>query len=107
MSPRPLRLLERIREAICLRHGSRSTEKSYIGWIRRSILFDSKRNPVEMGAPEITRFLSSLAFQGEGGINAWRMPTITASELFPERYRRTEGNVNALMTWLRDKHVAA
>jgi integron integrase len=60
-TPRPPRLLDRVREANRLRHGSRSTEKSYVGWIRRYILFHGKRHPAEMGAPEVTRFLSSLA----------------------------------------------
>jgi integron integrase len=64
-SPRPPRLLDRVREALRLRHGSRSTEKSYVGWIRRFILFHGKRHPVEMGAPEVTRFLSFLAIQGK------------------------------------------
>jgi len=64
-SPRPPRLLDRVREANRLRHGSRSTEKSYVGWIRRYILFHGKRHPAEMGAPEVTRFLSSLAVQGK------------------------------------------
>jgi integron integrase len=54
-----------VREAVRLRHGSRSTEKSYVGWIRRFILFHGKRHPVEMGAPEVTRFLSFLAVQGK------------------------------------------
>jgi integrase len=63
-SPRPPKLLDRVREANRLRHGSRSTEKSYVGWIRRYILFHDKRHPAEMGAPEVTRFLSSLAVQG-------------------------------------------
>ncbi len=64
ISPRPPKLLDRVREANRLRHGSRSTEKSYVGWIRRYILFHGKRHPAEMGAPEVTRFLSSLAIQG-------------------------------------------
>ena len=64
-SPRPPRLLDRVREANRLRHGSRSTEKSYVGWIRRYILYHGKRHPAEMGAPEVTRFLSSLAVQGK------------------------------------------
>src|SRR5207249_9432925 len=59
------RLLDRVREANRLRHGSRSTEKSYIGWIRRFILFHGKRHPAEMGAAEVTRFLSSLAVEGQ------------------------------------------
>ncbi len=54
-----------MREAIRLRHGSRSTEKSYVGWIRRYILFHGKRHPSEMGAPEVTRFLNSLAVEGK------------------------------------------
>jgi Phage integrase, N-terminal SAM-like domain len=64
ISPRPPKLLDRVREANRLRHGSRSTEKSYVGWIRRYILFHGKRHPAEMGAPEVTRFLSSLAVEG-------------------------------------------
>lgn len=58
---RPPRLLDRVREANRLRHGSRSTEKSYIGWIRRFIVFHGKRHPAEMGAPEVAQFLSSLS----------------------------------------------
>ncbi len=64
-TPRPPKLLDRVREANRLRHGSRSTEKSYVGWIRRYILFHGKRHPAEMGAPEVTRFLSSLAVEGK------------------------------------------
>jgi len=62
--PRPPKLLDRVREALRLRHASRSTEKSYVGWIRRYIFFHDKRHPAEMGAPEVTRFLSSLAIEG-------------------------------------------
>lgn len=62
---RPPRLLDRVREANRLRHGSRSTEKSYIGWIRRFILFHGKRHPAEMGASEVAQFLTSLAVEGQ------------------------------------------
>jgi hypothetical protein len=61
---RPPKLLDRVREASRLRHGSRSTEKSYVHWIRRFILFHGKRHPPEMGADEVTRFLTSLAVDG-------------------------------------------
>ena len=59
--PRPVRLLDRVRMAVRVRHYSRRTEKAYVGWIRRFILFHAKRHPAEMGAPEVTAFLSSLA----------------------------------------------
>jgi len=57
----PPRLLDRVRQALQTRHYSRRTEKAYVGWIRRYILFHGKRHPAEMGAPEVTQFLTSLA----------------------------------------------
>jgi hypothetical protein len=45
------------------RHGSRRTEKAYVAWIRRFILFHGKRHPSEMGGAEVTQFLSALAVQ--------------------------------------------
>ena len=55
------RLLDLVRQAIRARHYSRSTEKAHVAWIRKFILFHGKRHPAEMGAPEITLFLTSLA----------------------------------------------
>ena len=59
----PLPLLDRVRAALRTCHCSLRTEKAYVGWIRRYILFHGKRHPAEMGADEITRFLSDLAIQ--------------------------------------------
>jgi integron integrase len=61
---RPPRLFDRVREAARVRHYSRRTESAYLAWIRRFIFFHGKRHPAEMGAPEITKFLSSLAVEG-------------------------------------------
>jgi len=55
------RLLDRVRHAIRTRHYSRRTEKAYVGWIKRYIFFHGKRHPAEMGAGEVTRFLTALA----------------------------------------------
>jgi hypothetical protein len=57
------RLLDRVRDAIHSRHYSRRTEKAYVGWVRRYILFHGKRHPAELGAAEVTAYLSSLAVQ--------------------------------------------
>ena len=59
----PPRLLDRVRAELRTRHCSLRTEKAYVGWIRRFILFHGKRHPSEMGAEEITRFLSALAIE--------------------------------------------
>jgi len=56
-----VRLLDRVRVALRTLHYSARTEKAYVGWIRRFILFHGKRHPEAMGEPEIGAFLSSLA----------------------------------------------
>jgi integron integrase len=55
------RLAQRFSEAIRERHYSRRTEKAYWYWIRCFIFFHGKRHPAEMGAAEVTAFLSWLA----------------------------------------------
>ena len=55
------RLLDQVREVIRMRHYSIRTEQAYVQWIRRFILFNGKRHPREMGAAELTAFLSDLA----------------------------------------------
>jgi site-specific recombinase XerD len=62
--PRP-RLLDRVRAGLRIRHYSRRTEEAYVAWIRRYVLFHGKRHPIEMGAAELTRFLTSLAVDGK------------------------------------------
>ena len=59
-SPKP-RLLDRVREAIRSRHYSPRTEKAYVFWIRRFIVFNGRRHPDAMAEPEITQFLAALA----------------------------------------------
>ncbi len=61
--PKP-RLLDRVRAALRTRHYSGRTEEAYVAWIRRYIFFHGKRHPAEMGALEVTTFLSALAVEG-------------------------------------------
>ena len=57
----PPRLLHRVRDAIRVRRYSPRTERAYVYWIRRYIVFHDKRHPQDMGAPEVTAFLTHLA----------------------------------------------
>jgi hypothetical protein len=57
------RLFDRIKEVIQLKHYSLSTEKTYISWIKRYLLFHHMRHPREMGKKEIESFLSYLAIK--------------------------------------------
>ena len=52
--------LKEIRDIIRENHFSSSTEKSYVGWIYRFIIFNNKRHPKEMGAREVTEYLDYL-----------------------------------------------
>jgi len=58
------RLLDRVRDAIRVRHYSIRTEQAYTDWIRRFILFHGKRHPREMGKVEVEAFLTHLAVSG-------------------------------------------
>ncbi len=44
-----------------LKHYSLKTDKSYVHWGCRFILFHKKRHPQEMGTPEVKAFLNYLA----------------------------------------------
>jgi integrase len=58
--------MDRVRRTIRARHYSRRTEDAYAHWIRY-IGFHGKTHPSEMGAAEISRFLTWLAVDLEDG----------------------------------------
>ena len=58
------RLLDRLREALRVRHYSYRTEQAYAAWVRRYIVFHGMRHPATMGDVEINAFLSHLAVDG-------------------------------------------
>jgi integron integrase len=57
------KLLDRVRDVIRLKHYSYHTEKQYIHWIKRYILFHNKQHPKNMGRPHIEAFLTHLAVE--------------------------------------------
>lgn len=59
-----IRLLDQVRHAARARHLSRNTEKAYVFWVRRFVLFHGRRHPREMREPEVNAFLTDLAVAG-------------------------------------------
>ncbi len=53
--------LNRLRDIIRTKQYSIRTEKSYVDWVRRFILFHNKRHPEELGETEVGEFLTHLA----------------------------------------------
>lgn len=61
MAQQPKKLLDRVRDAIRLKHYAYRTEDTYVSWIKQYILFHDKRHPDEMGTAELEAFLTYLA----------------------------------------------
>lgn len=59
------KLLDQVHIAIRARHFSWRTEKAYIGWIKRFIIFHGRRHPASLGEAEVTAFLAALATRDE------------------------------------------
>ncbi len=55
--------MDRLRHEIRVRHYSIRTEEAYTDWVRRFIVFHHKRHPKELGAAEVTSFLTHLAVE--------------------------------------------
>ncbi len=61
-----LRLMGQVQEVLRYYHYAYRTEQTYCDWIKRFLKFyDYKKHPREMNAPEVERFLSHLATQGQ------------------------------------------
>lgn len=59
-----MKLLERLRNEIRVRHYSIRTEHTYVDWVVRYVRFHNVRHPAEMGAAEISSYLTHLAVDG-------------------------------------------
>ncbi len=55
--------MDEVRDALRVRHYSIRTERAYLDWIRRFIRFHDTRHPREMGAREVSAFLTHLAVE--------------------------------------------
>ena len=53
--------LDHVSDVLRTRHYSIRTERSYLDWIKRFILFHNKQHPQKMGADEVVQFLTFLA----------------------------------------------
>jgi integron integrase len=57
------KLLDSVRAKIRAKHYSYRTEQQYTAWIKRFILFNDKRHPAQMSAPDVERYLTYLAVE--------------------------------------------
>lgn len=57
------KFLSHVRDVIRTNHFSYSTEKAYVGWTYRFIIFHNKKHPEAMGGKEIGEFITYLAVE--------------------------------------------
>ena len=67
------KILDQVRERIRYLHFSIRTEQSYRYWIRFYIRWSGTRHPREMGAPEVTSFLTFLANERNVSVSTHRV----------------------------------
>ena len=97
MPVHPPKLLDQLRATLRTKHYSYHTEKAYVFWVKRFILYHGKRHPLEMSEPEVEAFLSHLATDRD--VAASTQNQAFCAILFLYRYvldRPLEGRINAL-----------
>ena len=90
------KLLDRVRDAIRLKHYSIRTEQAYVNWIKRYIYFHGVRHPAEMGAPEIQAFLTHLAVDQNVAASTQNQALSALLFLYKEVLKQDLGPIDAL-----------
>jgi site-specific recombinase XerD len=101
------KLLDQVRNRCRLRHLALSTEHAYVGWIRRYILFHHKRHPLEMGAAEVSAFLTHLAVAGRVSASTQNQALSALLFLYREVLQRDFGWLSDVVRANRPKRLPA
>ncbi len=101
------RLLDQVRGTIRTRHLSFTTEKSYIHWIVRFIRFHKLRHPNEMGAIEISQFLSFLAQNRRVAASTQNQALNALVFLYKEVLKKDPGEFKGLIRAKRSQYIPA
>jgi len=103
--PQQPKLLDRLRDAIRLRHYSIRTEQAYLQWVRRFIIFHKKRHPDEMGPSEVEGFLTHLAVEGRVAAATQNQALNAIVFLYKELLKRDLGQFEHLVWAKRNPRV--
>ena len=99
------KLLDQVRLALRSRHYSRRTERTYLHWIRRFILFHRKRHPAEMAEPEINAFLTHLAVRGKVSASTQNQALSGLLFLYRHVLKQELGDLGDVIRARRPKHL--
>ncbi|MBM4383521.1 MAG: integron integrase [Deltaproteobacteria bacterium] len=99
------RLLDRVRERLRVLQRSPRTERSYVDWIRRFILFHGKRHPAELGAEEIAAFLTHLAVDAKVSASTQNQALNALVFLYREVLARELGEIPGVVRARTSQHL--
>ena len=99
------KLLDQVRHEIRVRHMALSTERLYVNWIRRFILFHHKRHPAEMGQAEVSAFLTHLAVDGQVAASTQNQALSALLFLYREVLQQEFGWLDDVVRAKRPEHV--
>lgn len=104
MTPK-VKFLDQVRAVARARHLSNRTEDTYHNFIKRFILFHNKRHPNEMGAAEITEFLTDLAVNGKVSASTQNQAFFSLLFLYRDVLRINLPNIEGVIRAKRPEHL--
>lgn len=87
------------------RRFSQRTERAYVFWIRRFIVFHGMRHPADLGVAEVRAFLSDLAVNVGVAASTQNQAMAALAFLYGEVLRRPIGRVNGIVPARRPRRM--
>ncbi len=100
-----VKFLDQVRAVARAKHLSNRTEDTYHNFIKRFILFHNKRHPNEMGATEITEFLTDLAVNGKVSASTQNQAFFSLLFLYRDVLRVNLPNIEGVVRAKRPEHL--
>ncbi len=97
-------MLDQMKNVMRIKHYSLKTEKSYVQWVRRYILFHNKQHPGEMGALDVQKFLSYLAVEQHVSASTQNQALNALVFLYKHVLKKELGSIDAIRA-RRPKHL--
>ncbi len=99
------KLSEQVRAVARARHLNYKTEDVYHNFIKRFILFHNKRHPNEMGATEITEFLTPLAVKDKVSASTQNQAFYSLVFFYRDVLRINLPNIEGVVRAKRPEHL--
>jgi site-specific recombinase XerD len=87
------------------RHYSRSTESTYVQWVKRFIFFHNVRHPKDMAEPEVNAFLTHLAVKEHVSASTQNQALCAIVFLYKYVLDRKIGDIGEVIRARQSRHV--